>query len=79
VRTQIDYTAFAQVMNVAFGTNFPQSFDPFADDASFLIAAYVFEDTGASAYIVSISTLLTLNPFSQNLKLILLSTLSLST
>ncbi len=79
MRTQIDYTAFAQVMNVAFGTNFPQSFDPFADDASFLIAAYVFEDTGASAYIVSISTLLTLNPFSQNLKLILLSTLSLST
>ena len=53
MRVQIDYTAFAKVMNAAFGTNLPQDFDPFADDASFLVAAYVFEDVGASAYIVS--------------------------
>ena len=51
---QLNFTAFADVMNVAFGTSFPENFDPFADDYSFLIAAYVLEDVGASAYIVSL-------------------------
>lgn len=50
--TQLDFTAFAAAINIAFGTAFPQDFDPFANDYNFLIAAYMLEDVGVSAYIV---------------------------
>ena len=54
---QLNYTAFASVVNAAFGTALPEDFDPFLDDYSFLIAAYIFEDVGVSAYIVSLCRL----------------------
>ena len=43
---------FAALANAAMGKTLSPPFDPFKDDLSYLLAAYVFEDVGVSAYVV---------------------------
>ena len=44
-------TTLAEIMNLALGGVSPP-FDPYLDDTSFLLATYVFEDVGVTAYLV---------------------------
>jgi hypothetical protein len=51
--SQFNFTGmFADLANAAMGTTLSPPFDPFKDDLSYLLAAYVFEDVGVSAYVV---------------------------
>ncbi len=47
---QLNFTTFAAIANAAMGTTLDPPFDPFADDMSALIAAYILEDVGVTAY-----------------------------
>ena len=47
---QLNYTRFADVANAIMGRTLNPPFDAFKDDISFLIAVYIFEDVGVSAY-----------------------------
>ncbi len=49
-RAQLNFTTFAAIANAAMGTTLDPPFDPFADDMSALIAAYILEDVGVTAY-----------------------------
>ena len=53
-------TAFADVINAALGTDLDPAFDPYADDVSFLLAAFLFEDVGATMLAGAIEPLLPL-------------------
>ena len=46
---QINFNTFAAVANAALGSDL-SDFDPFNDDYSFLLACYIFEDVGVTAY-----------------------------
>ena len=50
-RPAIDFTAAFTNLAIAAGLITPgQTFNPFADEISFLVASYVFEDVGVTAY-----------------------------
>ena len=48
---QHNFTTIAEIMNLALGGVSPP-FDPYLDDTSFLLATYIFEDVGVTAYLV---------------------------
>ena len=49
-RAQHNMTAIAEILNLALGGVDPP-FNPYLDDISFLIATYIFEDVGVTAYL----------------------------
>ena len=49
---QHNLTTMAEILNLALGGVDPP-FDPYVDDISFLIATYILEDVGVTAYLVS--------------------------
>ena len=46
----MNFSTFADIADAAMGRTLDPPFDPFADDMSALIAAYILEDVGVTAY-----------------------------
>ena len=49
-RAQLNFTTFAAIANAAMGRTLDPPYDPFANDMAALIAAYILEDVGVTAY-----------------------------
>ena len=47
---QLNFSTFAAIADAAMGRTLDPPFDPFLDDMSALIAAYILEDVGVTAY-----------------------------
>jgi hypothetical protein len=46
----LNFSTFAAIADAAMGRTLDPPFDPFADDMSALIAGYILEDVGVTAY-----------------------------